>query len=121
MWITLIKRLYALLQNLKIKPNIHQGESLCGRLLPLALRVSEKNSSRKLAEQVHLPLDSFVICSHVLCKRSSGLELRPKRRAPMGRTEPVVQPATSQVKEVAHEAHLFGDAGDGSYGGDVDG
>jgi len=44
----LIKLLYALLQYLKIKPDIHQGESLCGWLIPLALRVSEKNSSRKL-------------------------------------------------------------------------
>ena len=31
-------------------PDIHQGERLCGRLLPSILRVSEKNSSRILSE-----------------------------------------------------------------------
>src|SRR5215204_2282256 len=50
-WITLNKLLYAPLRYLKSKPDIHQGERLCGRLLPSLLRVSEKNSSRKLAEQ----------------------------------------------------------------------
>src|SRR5919112_6575993 len=32
---------------------MHHHETLCGRLLPSVLRVSEKNSSRKLAEQPH--------------------------------------------------------------------
>src|SRR5215217_2504677 len=50
-WITLIKRIYAPLQCLKTSPDIHQGERLCGGLLPSARRVSEKNSSRKLDEQ----------------------------------------------------------------------
>jgi hypothetical protein len=50
-WITLNKPLYAPLQYLKIKPDIHQGERLCGGLLPAVRRVSEKNSSRQLAEQ----------------------------------------------------------------------
>ena len=49
-WITLIKLLYALLGHLKIDPDIHQGERLCRGLLPSVLRVSEKNSSRKLGE-----------------------------------------------------------------------
>ena len=49
-WITLIKLRYALLQYLKIKPDIHQGENLCGWLLHAVLRVSEKNSSRQLSE-----------------------------------------------------------------------
>jgi hypothetical protein len=49
-WITLIKRPYAPLRYLKIDPNIHQGERLCGRLLPSVRRVSEKNSSRQLSE-----------------------------------------------------------------------
>ncbi len=53
-WITLIKLLYALLRYLKTKPVIHLGERLCGRLLPSVLRVSEKNSSRKLADQARL-------------------------------------------------------------------
>jgi hypothetical protein len=48
-WITLIKRPYALLRYLKIDHNIHQGERLYGRLLPPVLRVSEKNSSRQLS------------------------------------------------------------------------
>src|SRR5215218_6917680 len=47
-WITLIKLPYALIQRGVSGPDIHQGETLCGRLLPSALRVSEKNSSRKL-------------------------------------------------------------------------
>jgi hypothetical protein len=34
----------------KINPDIHEGERLCGRLLPAVLRVSEKNSSRKVGE-----------------------------------------------------------------------
>jgi hypothetical protein len=55
MWITLIKRIYAPLQCLKTSPDIHQGESLCGGLLPSARRVSEKNSSRKFADQARLP------------------------------------------------------------------
>jgi hypothetical protein len=42
---------YTPLQGRLSAPDIHQGESLCGRLIRLALRVSEKNSSRKLAEQ----------------------------------------------------------------------
>ena len=54
-WITLIKLLSAPLWYLKSKPDIHQPEYICGRLLPLVLRVSEKNSSRKLAEQARLP------------------------------------------------------------------
>jgi hypothetical protein len=44
-WITPNKLLYAPLWYLKIKLDIHQGESLCGRLLPSVRRVSEKNSS----------------------------------------------------------------------------
>jgi hypothetical protein len=36
----------------------------------------------------------------------------------LGRREPVVQPATSQAKEAAHEAHLFGPGTDGGHGGD---
>ena len=43
-WITLNKLLYAPLYDPKTKPDIHQGERLCGRLLPSVLRVSEKNS-----------------------------------------------------------------------------
>src|ERR687889_1270667 len=54
-WITLIKLFYAPLRYLKTKPDIHQGERLCGRLLPSVLRVSEKNSSRQLAEQAPSP------------------------------------------------------------------
>src|SRR5215213_7655159 len=54
-WITLIKLLYALLGHLKIDPDIHQGERLCRGLLPSVLRVSEKNSSRKLADQEPSP------------------------------------------------------------------
>jgi len=49
-WITLIKLLYGPLWYLTIDPDIHQGERLCGRLIPLALRVSEKSSSRILGE-----------------------------------------------------------------------
>jgi hypothetical protein len=60
-WITLNKLLYALLQYLKINLNIHQGESLCGWLLPLALRVSEKNSSRKPADQARAR--PYFLCS----------------------------------------------------------
>ena len=47
-WITLIKLSYTPLRGCLSDTDIHQGESLCGRLLPSALRVSEKNSSRKL-------------------------------------------------------------------------
>src|SRR5215204_6170856 len=54
-WIALNKLLYAPLQHPKTNPDIHQGERLCARLLPSVLRVSEKNSSRKLAEQARLP------------------------------------------------------------------
>jgi hypothetical protein len=46
----MIKLLYSPLRLPKIDPDIHQGERLCGRLLPSARRVSEKNSSRKLGE-----------------------------------------------------------------------
>ena len=59
MWITLIKLLYATLQHLKIDPDIHQGEKLYGRLLPSVLRVSEKNSSRKFAEQACSPTPRY--------------------------------------------------------------
>src|SRR5215211_5608327 len=45
-WITLIKLLYTPLPYPESNPIIHQGERLCGRLLPTVLRVSEKNSSR---------------------------------------------------------------------------
>src|SRR5215212_7676806 len=45
---------YTPLQGCLSDPDIHQGERLCGRLLPSVLRVSEKNSSRKLADQAHL-------------------------------------------------------------------
>jgi len=44
-WITLIKLPYAPLRYLEIKPDIHEGESLCGRLIRPLLRVSEKNPS----------------------------------------------------------------------------
>src|SRR5215204_4210515 len=54
-WITLIKLSYALIHEGLLRPNMQHHESLCGRLLPSALRVSEKNSSRKLAEQARLP------------------------------------------------------------------
>src|SRR5918993_1426397 len=53
--IILIKLLSGPLWFLKIVPDIHQGERLCGRLLPSALRVSEKTSSRKPGEQARLP------------------------------------------------------------------
>ena len=53
-WITLIKLLYAPLRGCLSDPDIHQGESLCDRLLPSALRVSEKNSSRRLGGQIAL-------------------------------------------------------------------
>ena len=43
-WITLNKLLYVPLYEPKTKPDIHQGERLCGRLLPSVRRVSEKNS-----------------------------------------------------------------------------
>ena len=56
MCITLIKLLYSPLYDPKTKPDIHQGERLCGRLLPSVLRVSEKNSSRKLADQARYAL-----------------------------------------------------------------
>jgi len=48
MWITLNKLLYAPLQYPKTNLDIHQGERLCGGLLPLVPQVSEKNSSRQL-------------------------------------------------------------------------
>ena len=51
----MIKLLCALLPYLKIKPDIHQGERLCARLLPTVPQVSEKNSSRHLGEQVPSP------------------------------------------------------------------
>ena len=60
-WITLNKLLYAPLQHPKTNPDIHQGERLCARLLPSVLRVSEKNSSRKLAEQARLPTPWYLI------------------------------------------------------------
>src|SRR5215212_8134557 len=50
-WITLIKLLYASVWSPRIHPDIHQGERLYGSLLPSVPLVSEKNSSRKLAEQ----------------------------------------------------------------------
>jgi hypothetical protein len=50
-WITLIKLLSAPLRYLKSKPDIHLPEYICGRLLPLVLRVSEKNSTKKPADQ----------------------------------------------------------------------
>ena len=64
MWITLIKLLYAPPQHPKNKPDIYQGERLCGRLLPSVLRVSEKNSSRKLTEQARIP---YAPVSHRVC------------------------------------------------------
>src|SRR5215208_2649937 len=54
-WITLIKLSYALIHEGLLRPNMQHHESLCGRLLPSALRVSEKNSSRKPGEQARLP------------------------------------------------------------------
>ena len=50
MWITLNKLFYAPLRHLKISPDIHQDERLCGRLIRPVLRVSEKNSYRILGE-----------------------------------------------------------------------
>ena len=55
-WITLIKLLYACFSTSKIKPDIHQGERLCGRLLPSVPLVSEKNPSRRFGEQAKLRL-----------------------------------------------------------------
>jgi hypothetical protein len=55
----MIKLPYAPVQYLNIDPDIHQGERLCGRLLPSVLRVSEKNSSRKLADQARLPTPRY--------------------------------------------------------------
>ena len=49
----MIKLSYALTQATPRGDNMHVCETLCGRLLPSVLRVSEKNSSRKLAEQRH--------------------------------------------------------------------
>jgi hypothetical protein len=49
-WITLIKLAYATLGDHHLYSDIHQGGRLCGRLLPSALWVSEKNSSRILGE-----------------------------------------------------------------------
>src|SRR5215218_9794768 len=65
-WITLIKLLYFSLQSSKIDPYIHQGKRLCGRLLPAAQRISEKNSSRRLGEkrQPAPTLDIYVLCGH---------------------------------------------------------
>jgi hypothetical protein len=53
-WITLIKLLYASVWSPRIHPDIHQGERLYGSLLPSVPLVSEKNSSRKLADQARL-------------------------------------------------------------------
>src|SRR5215217_131529 len=61
MWITMNKLPYAPLQYLDIEPDIHQAERLCGGLPPSVLRVSEKNSSRKLAEQACLPTPRYLI------------------------------------------------------------
>ena len=47
-WITLIKLLYAPLQGDLFGPDIHQGERLCGRLLPAVPLVPEKSPSRRL-------------------------------------------------------------------------
>src|SRR5215204_1528966 len=58
-WITLIKLSYALIQECLLRPNMQHHESLCGRLLPSALRVSEKNSSRKPGDQAHLPTPRY--------------------------------------------------------------
>jgi hypothetical protein len=49
-WKTLITLPYALLRYLKSDSDIHQGERLCGRLLPSVLLVSEKNPSQHLSE-----------------------------------------------------------------------
>jgi hypothetical protein len=49
-WITLIKLLYASVWSPRIHPDIHQGERLCGRLLPSVQRVSENKPSRILGE-----------------------------------------------------------------------
>ena len=46
--------LYAPLKNPNNNPDIHQIECICGWLLHAALWVSEKNSSRKLADQTLL-------------------------------------------------------------------
>src|SRR5215216_3996292 len=58
-WITLIKLLSGPLRYPKTDPDIHQGERLCARLLPSILRISEKNSSQKFAEQ------TLLLCSPV--------------------------------------------------------
>jgi hypothetical protein len=52
-WITLIKLPYALIQEGLLRPNMQHHESLWGRLIRTVPWVSEKNSSRKLAEQAH--------------------------------------------------------------------
>ena len=60
-WITLIKLPYALIQEGLLRPNMQHHERLCGRLLYTALWVSEKNSSRKLADQARLPTPRYRI------------------------------------------------------------
>ena len=50
-WITLNKLSYAPLRGCSSYSDIHADEWLCGGLPPSAQRVSEKNPSRRLAEQ----------------------------------------------------------------------
>ena len=71
-WITLIKLSYTPLRGCLSDPDFHQGERLCGRLLPSVLRVSEKNSSRKLAESNAPPPYAPVPYTYAsVCKRVS--------------------------------------------------
>ena len=65
MWITLIKLSYTPLRGCSSAPDIHQGEKLYGRLLPSVLRVSEKNSSKKLADQARSHTPRYRICMPV--------------------------------------------------------
>src|SRR5829696_8190766 len=87
MWITLIKRIYAPLQCLKTSPDIHQGERLCGGLLPSARLVSEKNSSRQLGEQGSQPVNLrplFVLLLGDLLDSDPSLRKCPPHRLPSG-------------------------------------
>src|SRR5215212_11452655 len=50
---------YTPLQGCLSHPDIHQGEKLCGRLLPAVLAVSENTFTRKLADQARLPTPRY--------------------------------------------------------------
>jgi hypothetical protein len=87
-WITLIKLLYAPLQQPCQHPDIHQGERLCCRLLPAVPLVSEKNSSqpspteqpppetlRPLGLQLLAQAASLLLCFFPLLDGSLGVAL----------------------------------------------